>query len=94
MFRVIDKLEKIGVAKVRLELTTGYTDESGDKIPGLGLTAAQVDQIEQFLQIRSGSRSEVVKQLHNTFGVIPGADEEIAVLEKMSHYAGRCGIPR
>ena len=59
VFRVIDKLEKIGIAKVRLELTTGYTDESGDKIPGLGLTAAQVDQIEQFLadplgqQIRS-----------------------------------------
>src|SRR5438034_1842297 len=32
VFRVIDKLEKIGIAKVRLELTTGYTDESGDKI--------------------------------------------------------------
>ena len=46
VFRVIDKLEKIGIAKVRLELTTGYTDESGDKISGLGLTAPQVDQIE------------------------------------------------
>src|SRR5262249_61674176 len=84
VFRVIDKLEKIGIAKVRLEMTTGYTDESGDKIPGLGLTASQVDQIEQFLQIRSGNRSEVVKRLHETFGSIPGADQEIAVLERMS----------
>jgi len=91
VFRVIDKLEKIGIAKVRLELTTGYTDESGDKIAGLGLTAPQVDQIEQFLGIRSGSRSEVVKQLHDTFGSIPGANEEIAVLEKMSHYLDVAG---
>ena len=53
MFRVIDKLEKIGAQKVRLELTTGYADESGDKIPGLGLTAQQVDQIEKFIAIQS-----------------------------------------
>src|SRR2546423_11545253 len=91
VFRVIDKLEKIGIAKVRLELTTGYTDESGDKISGLGLTAAQVDQIEQFLSIHSAGRSEVVKQLHDTFGSIPGADDEIAVLEKMSHYLDVAG---
>jgi histidyl-tRNA synthetase len=91
VFRVIDKLEKIGIAKVRLELTTGYTDESGDKIPGLGLTAPQVDQIEQFLGIQSASRSEVVKRLHDTFGSIPGANEEVAVLEKMSHYLDVAG---
>src|SRR5215475_425952 len=91
VFRVIDKLEKIGIAKVRLELTSGYTDESGDKIPGLGLTTAQVDQIEQFLQIRSGSRSEMIKRLHETFGSIPGADQEIAVLERMSHYLDVAG---
>lgn len=85
VFRVIDKLEKIGPAKVRLEMTTGYVDESGDKIQGLGLTTAQVDQIEQFLAIQSGNRTEVLRKLHETFGSIPGAAEEIAVLEKMSH---------
>src|SRR5438128_8447693 len=91
VFRVIDKLEKIGVAKVRLELTTGYMDESGDKIPGLGLTAEQVEQIERFLAIHSASRSEVIQQLHDTFGSIPGANEEIAVFEKMSHYLDVAG---
>ena len=39
VFRVLDKLEKIGLEKVRLELTTGYNDESGDTIPGVGLAA-------------------------------------------------------
>ena len=34
VFRVLDKLEKIGPEKVRLELTTGYQDESGDDDPG------------------------------------------------------------
>jgi histidyl-tRNA synthetase len=91
VFRVIDKLEKIGIAKVRQELTTGYTDESGDKIPGLGLTTAQVEQIEQFLGIRADSRTEVIKQLRETFGSIPGASEEIGVLEQMSHYLDVAG---
>src|SRR5205823_192460 len=91
VFRVIDKLEKIGIAKVRQELTTGYTDESGDKIPGLGLTTAQVEQIEQFLGIRADSRAEVIKQLRETFGSIPGASEEIGVLEQMSHFLDVAG---
>jgi len=85
VFRVIDKLEKTGAQKVRLELTTGYTDESGDRIPGLGLTAAQVDQIERFIAIQSPVRSEALKQLHETFGSIPGASDEIEVLERISH---------
>jgi histidyl-tRNA synthetase len=85
VFRVIDKLEKIGPQKVRLEMTTGYTDDSGDKIPGLGLTGQQVDQIEKFIAIQSPRRAEVLKQLQDTFGSIPGAAEEIAVLEKISH---------
>jgi len=72
-------------------LTSGYTDESGDKIVGIGLTAPQVDQIEQFLGIHSDSRSDVVKRLHETFGSIPGANEEITVLEKMSHYLDVAG---
>jgi histidyl-tRNA synthetase len=85
VFRVIDKLEKIGPQKVRLEMTTGYTDESGDRIPGLGLTADQVDQIEKFISIQSPSRAAVLGELQQTFGSVPGAAEEIAVLERISH---------
>ena len=49
VFRVLDKLDKIGIEKVRKELTTGYKDESGDTIAGVGLQMEQVSRIETFL---------------------------------------------
>jgi histidyl-tRNA synthetase len=85
VFRVIDKLEKIGIKKLRLELTTGYLDDSGDKIQGLGLTNEQVDKIERFINIKSPRRKEVLAQLHEIFSGVAGATEEIAVLERMAH---------
>ena len=57
VFRVLDKLDKLGQEKVRLELTTGYTDESGSPIRGIGLSAGQVASIEAFLAI-SGKGSK------------------------------------
>ena len=59
VFRVLDKLDKIGIDKVRRELMDGYKDESGDTIRGVGLTADQVGRIERFLDIKSDSRGEV-----------------------------------
>src|SRR5688500_449195 len=53
VFRVLDKLDKVGPQKVRLELMGGYKDESGDTIRGLGMTGEQVDRIEHFLKIKS-----------------------------------------
>ena len=50
-FGVLDKLEKVGLDKVKKELTTGYTDASGDPIRGLGLADNQVAKIDQFLAI-------------------------------------------
>src|SRR5260370_30091988 len=46
VFRVLDKLDKIGIDKIRLELMDGYKDESGDTIRGVGLTVDQVARIE------------------------------------------------
>src|SRR3954464_2793192 len=37
VFRVLDKLDKVGLDKVKRELMEGYKDESGDTIRGLGL---------------------------------------------------------
>jgi histidyl-tRNA synthetase len=50
-----------------------------------------VEQIEQFLQIRSAGRAEVIRQLHANFGSVPGAGQEMAVLERMSHYLDIAG---
>ncbi|HEX3580536.1 MAG TPA: histidine--tRNA ligase [Thermoanaerobaculia bacterium] len=81
VLRVLDKLDKIGIEKVRRELTDGYKDESGDTIRGVGLTSDQVEKIERFLAIK-GSRSEVVAQVTELFG----SAEEIEVVEKISRH--------
>lgn len=86
VFRVLDKLDKVGPQKVRLELTTGYKDESGDPIRGVGLSGEQVDRIEGFLQVRADDRREVVAQLRELFAGVEGADQEIGVVEKISEH--------
>lgn len=86
VFRVLDKLDKVGPEKVRLELTTGYVDSSGDPISGVGLSSGQVDRIERFLKIRSDDRREVVSQLRDLFAEVPGADEQVTLVEKISNH--------
>ena len=67
VLRVLDKLDKIGLDKVKRELMEGYKDESGDIIRGVGLSAEQVAKIEAFLAIR-GTRREVIDGLTQLFG--------------------------
>jgi histidyl-tRNA synthetase len=90
VFRVLDKLDKLGFAKVRQELTLGYTDESGDRIRGIGLTSEQVDKIEQFLAIR-GDRGVVLDQLDTLFAGLGGAQEELQVIRRISSHLDALG---
>jgi len=85
VFRVLDKLEKIGAKKLRLELTTGYEDESGDRIPGLGLESGQVDGIERFLALRAENREGLLGALRELFGSLPEAEAEIDTLARIGH---------
>ncbi len=91
LFRVLDKLEKLGIDKVRAELTVGYKDESGSPVPGLGFTTDQVGRIEQFLNIRADRRVDALAQVGTLFRDVPGADEEMAVLESMSRQLDALG---
>lgn len=91
VFRVLDKLDKLGSAKVRLELTTGYKDESGDAIAGLGLESSQVDRIERFLAIQSERRDEVLGRVRELFAKVPDAAAEIDVLARISDRLGSLG---
>ena len=84
VFRVLDKLDKLGHEKVRLELTIGYKDESGSPIPGLGFSSAQVDRIDQFLALRAASREEALAQVRDLFKEVEGAAAEIELLARMS----------
>jgi histidyl-tRNA synthetase len=91
VFRVLDKLEKAGPEKVRRELTEGYVDESGDRIPGLGLAAGQVDRIERFLAIRAAEREEVLAALTDLFSGRPEAAREIGVVARISRHLEALG---
>src|SRR5205085_6339108 len=86
VFRVLDKLDKVGIDKIRLELMQGYKDESGDTIRGLGLTVDQVARIEQFLNIKHDQRREVVAQLRALFENVEGSREQIEVIERISNH--------
>ncbi|HEX5718214.1 MAG TPA: histidine--tRNA ligase [Thermoanaerobaculia bacterium] len=86
VFRVLDKLDKVGMQKVRLELTVGYVDSSGDPIRGLGLENAQVDKIERFLTISPENRRRVLAELRETFGSLEGAEAELAKVERISEH--------
>jgi histidyl-tRNA synthetase len=82
VLRVLDKLDKIGIEKVKKELTSGYYDESGDFIRGVGLAADQVARIEAFLAIRGDDREAVIARLRAFFATDGGAggagDAEVA----------------
>lgn len=91
VFRVLDKLDKIGLKKIRLELTSGYRDESGDTIPGLGLSDSQVDRIERFLALKSDNRDELIRRLRDLFAGVAGAEDEINVMERMSEQLAELG---
>ena len=84
VFRVLDKIDKIGLGKVKLELTSGYVDRSGDPIRGVGLDARQLGVIEEFLSIEGATRSEVLRQLGTLFQGVEGSDEQLEVVGGIS----------
>jgi histidyl-tRNA synthetase len=86
VFRVLDKLDKVGIDKVRLELMQGYKDESGDTIRGVGLGREQVEKIERFLAIKPIDRNEVVAQLRVLFAGLEGAEAQIDVIARISNH--------
>ncbi len=85
VFRVLDKLDKVGLDKVKLELMNGYKDESGDTIRGVGLLPGQVAKIEQFLGVR-GERRSVVTQLRELFANVENALPQIDLVERISNH--------
>ncbi|MBI5473107.1 MAG: histidine--tRNA ligase [Ignavibacteriae bacterium] len=80
MFRILDKLDKIGLDGVAAELTKGRVDASGDTIPGLGLDANQVGRIKEFIALPKGKRREALRSLEKLFAGVGSAKEAIAEL--------------
>ena len=95
VFRVLDKLDRLGLEKVCLELTTGYTDESGAQIPGLGLKDEAVAVVRDFLAIgQEGDppRRAVIARLAAFFDDVEGADATIGAVTKTCDLLDRLGV--
>jgi histidyl-tRNA synthetase len=93
VFRVLDKLDKIGLDAVAEELTVGRVDASGDKIPGLKLSQRQVDHIMQFLAIPKGRRREVLGSLGRLFADVDSGKEALDELRTICDILEELGIP-
>lgn len=93
VLRVVDKLAKVGVDNVRLELGPGRIDESGDPIPGVGLTRQVVEKILDFIAVQSDTRAAVVEMLR---GVLPpgeAAKSALRELEELAEDLNALGLP-
>jgi histidyl-tRNA synthetase len=93
VFRVLDKLDKIGADNVAAELTTGRTDPSGDTIRGLGLSPAAVAKIKEFLALPKGRRADVLTALAALFAGVPSAAEAIGELQFLCSSLDALEIP-
>lgn len=91
VFRVLDKLDKLGIERVRAELTTGYADESGSRVPGLGFSGEQVARIDRFLALRADTRDDALAQIGELFGDVPDAAEQLAPLTRMARQLAALG---
>ncbi len=63
VLRVLDKADKITPAQLRAELGPGRHDVSGDRIPGVGLSAAIIDAVLDFAAVTGDSRAGIADAL-------------------------------
>jgi histidyl-tRNA synthetase len=77
VLRVIDKLQKVGIENVRKELGQGRVDESGDPIPGVGLSAGMIEKIIEFISIKGASRIEILNALTRRLPKSPISDAAV-----------------
>ncbi|MEM6964601.1 MAG: histidine--tRNA ligase [Bacteroidota bacterium] len=85
IIRVIDKMDKIGLYNVALELGAGREDSSGAKVKGLNLNQNLVSGVINFIQdfMTQKTRQEVLADLKNMDIQNDTAQEGIQELEKI-----------
>jgi histidyl-tRNA synthetase len=93
VFRVLDKLDKIGLEGVTAELTNGRIDASGDKIPGLGFGKDRVSRVKEFLALPTGKRREVLASLTKLFSTVTSGREAIDELAFICNSLDALSIP-
>lgn len=85
VLRVIDKLQKVGLQKVREELGEGRIDDSGDPIPGVHLDSDTSGRIVQFINITgAGPRRLIIQRIEE---LLPGTEAARAAIQDMKDLA-------
>ncbi|MCC5976315.1 MAG: histidine--tRNA ligase, partial [Rubellimicrobium sp.] len=84
ILRTIDKFDKVGAEGVRLLLTTGRMDQSGDFTKGCGLSDEQAELVLGFLESRGVSNAQTLANLERLVGSIPKAQDGIGELRMIA----------
>lgn len=84
ILRVVDKLSKIGLDNVRLELAQGRIDESGDPIPGVGLDPETIDAIIAFVSVKGDTRADTVARLAQILPQGPSANAALGEMRELA----------
>ncbi|MCC6143855.1 MAG: histidine--tRNA ligase [Candidatus Hydrogenedentes bacterium] len=84
VLRIIDKLAKVGVANMRLELGPGRVDDSGDPIRGARLPDNVIDQILAFIAVDAPSRRAVVAALAERLAPSDLTDAALAEMRELA----------
>ncbi len=92
VLRSIDKFDRVGFDGVRLLLTTGRKDESGDFTKGAGLTNDQADQVLAFMQVTGDTRAAVCKGLRDVVGTSETGAAGLAEMEEIGALLDAMGL--
>ena len=84
VLRVIDKLAKVGLDNIRLELGPGRIDESGDPIPGVALDEATIEKILSFIAIKADTRSGIVVALREALPETNLSQQALQEMDELS----------
>jgi histidyl-tRNA synthetase len=85
VLRVLDKADKVPAAAIRAEMGEGRYDSSGDRIPGVGLSADAADAILDFAAVREGTRAKVLDALA---GRLDGSEQASGALAEVRELLG------
>lgn len=90
--RAIDKFDKFGADGVRLLLTTGRKDESGDFTKGAGLQAAQADAILAFMSSGQSSRTATCSALADAVRGSARGEEGVREMQEIAGLLDAMGL--
>ncbi|BCW87025.1 Histidine--tRNA ligase [Alphaproteobacteria bacterium SO-S41] len=91
--RAIDKFDKFGVDGVKLLLTTGRKDESGDFTKGAGLSAAQADSILAFMASGQTTRAATCGALADAVKGSARGEEGVRELQEIASLLDAMNLP-